>query len=107
MKKIIVSLVTALTLLGVASSACAHGWRGGYGGGRHGGGWAPFAVGAVAGAVVANAYYRPAPVYLSPAYYPPQTYHYPQQYSGAYCPENGLYYPQTQACPSGWQRVVN
>ena len=106
MKKILVSLVTALTLLGVASSACAHGWRGSYGGGGHGGRWVPFAVGAVAGAVVANAYYRPAPVYYGPAYYPPQTY-YPQQYSGAYCPENGLYYPQTQACPSGWQRVVN
>ena len=102
MKKIIVSLVTALTLLGVASSARAHGWRGGYGAG-----WVPFAVGAVTGAVVANAYYRPAPVYYGPAYYPPQTYYYPQQQTAAFCPENGLYYPQTQVCPSGWQRVIN
>ena len=98
MKKILFPLVTALTLFGVASSASAHGWRGGYGG--YGGGWAPFAVGAVAGAVVATAYYRPAPVYYGPAYYPPQ-------HTAAFCPENGLYYPQTQACPSGWQRVVN
>lgn len=100
MKKILVSTFTALALLSAASGASAHGWRSGYGGGWHGG-WAPFAVGAVAGAVVANAYYRPAPVYYSPqAYYPPQ------QHAAAFCPENGLYYPQTQACPSGWQRVV-
>jgi len=101
MKKILVSLLISVTLLSLASSANAHGWRGGYGGGWHGGGWAPFAVGAVAGAVVANAYYRPAPVY-----YGPPSYYYPQQHVAAFCPENGLYYPQTQACPSGWQRVV-
>jgi hypothetical protein len=109
MKKILVSLVTASTLLSLASSANAHGWRGGYGGGwHHGGGWVPFAVGAVAGAVVVNSYYRPAPVYYGPgpAYYDQPNYYYPQQHARAYCPENGLYYPQTQACPSGWQRVV-
>ena len=101
MKKILVSLLTTLTLLILASSASAHGWRGGYGGGWHRGGWAPLAVGAVAGAVVANSYYRPAPIY-----YGPPAYYNPQQQNAAYCPENGLYYPQTQACPSGWQRVV-
>ena len=100
MKKILVSLVAAVMLMGLASSASAHGWRGGYGGGWHRG-WAPFAVGAVAGVVVANAYYRPAPIY-----YGPPAYYYPQQHAAAFCPENGLYYPQTQACPSGWQRVV-
>jgi hypothetical protein len=99
MKKLLVSLFTAITLLSLASPAGAHGWRGG--GGWHGGSWAPFAVGAIAGAVVANAYYRPAPVYYG------QQYSYPmQQQTAAYCPENGLYYPQTQACPSGWQRVA-
>jgi len=41
-----------------------------------------------------------------PTYYGPNTYYYPQQQTAAYCPENGLYYPQTQACPSGWQKVV-
>ena len=103
MKKLLISCVTVVTLLGSISTASAHGWRGGYGGGGwHGGGWAPFAVGAVAGAVIANSYYRPAPVY----YGPPAAYYYPQQHAAAYCPENGLYYPQTQACPSGWQRVV-
>jgi hypothetical protein len=102
MKKIFVCLLTGLMIAGMATSASAHGGRGYYG--SHGGGWhsgwAPFAVGAVAGVAIANAYYRPAPVYYAPQYvYPPQ----PQ--TAAYCPENGLYYPQTQACPSGWQRV--
>ncbi len=102
MKKILICLLTGVMLAGLATSASAHGGRGGYYGGNGGwrGGWAPFAVGAVAGVVVANAYNRPAPVYYAPQYaYPPQ----PQ--TAAYCPENGLYYPQTQACPSGWQRV--
>jgi hypothetical protein len=88
--------------VGVAFTANAHGGRGGLGGGWHRGGWAtPFAVGAVAGTVVTNAYYRPTPIY-----YGPTTYYYPRQNTAAFCPENGLYYPQTQACPSGWQRVV-
>lgn len=108
MKKILVGLDAAFTLCAAVAPASAHGWRGGYGGG-YGGGWhggprygwvAPFAVGAFAGAVVANSYYRPAPFYYGPQYYPPV------QRAAAYCPENGLYYPQTQVCPSGWQRVV-
>lgn len=102
MKKILAGMMLGLMLIGLATSASAHGARGGYHGG-HGawrGNWAPFTLGAVAGVVVANAYYRPAPIYYTSSYvYPPQ----PQ--TAAYCPENGLYYPQTQACPSGWQRV--
>lgn len=124
MKKILVCLLTALILAGMATSASAHGGRdpyygayhggyhGPYNGGHYGGyyrsygsgwhhGWAPFAVGALAGVAVANAYYRPAPVYYAPQYIYPQ-----QAQTAAYCPENGLYYPQTQACPSGWQRVI-
>ena len=120
MKKILVCLLTALMLAGIATSASAHGGRGPYYGAYHGGyhgayyggyygghgggwhhGWAPFAVGAVAGVAVANAYYRPAPIYYAPQYVYPQ-----QAQTAAYCPENGLYYPQTQACPSGWQRVI-
>ena len=101
MKKLLICLLTGILLAGMATSASAHGgrgWYGGYGGWR--GGWAPFAVGAVAGVAVANAYYRPQRVYYAPQYvYPPQAQ------TAAYCPENGLYYPQTQACPSGWQRV--
>ena len=112
MKKILVYLLAVGMLAGMATSASAHGgWRGGYGGYHeyegHGGwhtgwrgGWVPFAVGAVAGVAVASAYNRSAPYYYAPQYVyapPPQT--------AAFCPENGLYYPQTQACPSGWQRV--
>jgi hypothetical protein len=105
MKKILVCLLTALILAGIATSASAHGgyyngYNRSYGGGWHHG-WAPFAIGAVAGVAVANAYYRPAPIYYAPQYVYPQ-----QAQTAAYCPENGLYYPQTQACPSGWQRVI-
>jgi len=106
MKKILIYLFTVTTLFGAANPASAHGWRGGHGayagawrGGERNYGWAPYAVGAVAGAVVTNAYYRSAPVYYQPQYYPAQR-------TAAYCPENGLYYPQTQVCPSGWQMVV-
>ena len=102
MKKLLISFIAAITLLGIVSPANARGWHGGYGGYR--GGWAPFAVGAVAGAVIVSSYYHPRPVVY---YGPPPQYYYPvQQQAAAYCPENGLYYPQTQACPSGWQRVV-
>ncbi|QWD59565.1 hypothetical protein [Polynucleobacter sp. MWH-UH35A] len=104
MKKILVCLLAGIMFAGLATSASAHGGRGGYYYGGHGGGWhngwVPFAVGAVAGVAVANAYYRPAPVY-----YVPQYGFQPRPHAAAFCPENGLYYPQTQACPSGWQRV--
>jgi len=94
-------VIAIFTLAGAVAPANAHGWRGGYGGGYGGwhGAWAPFVVGAAVGAVGANLYYRPAPVYY------PQYYAAPQR-TAAYCPENGLYYPQTQACPSGWQQVA-
>ena len=98
MKRILISVVAALSLAGAVAPANAHGWRGGYGG-WHGGAWAPFVVGAAVGVVGANMYYRPAPVYY------PHYYGAPQR-TAAYCPENGLYYPQTQACPSGWQQVA-
>jgi hypothetical protein len=100
MKKFLISFIAFLVLLSTSVCANAHGWRGGYGGGWRGG-WAPFAAGAVVGAVVAHGYYRPAPIY-----YGPPAYYYPPQNVAAFCPENGLYYPQTQACPSGWQRVI-
>ena len=99
MKKILISVVVAIALCSAVTPASAHGWRGGWHGGGYGGGWAPFAAGAVVGAVVAGGYYRPAPVYYVTPYYQVA------QRTAAYCPENGLYYPQTQACPSGWQQV--
>jgi hypothetical protein len=103
MKKMLVFLFTATTLFGLASSVSAHEWRGGYGGHWYGpSNWAPVGIGVIAGAAVAHVYYRPAPAHYVPQYY----YYPPQQQTVAYCPENGLYYPQTQACPSGWQRVI-
>jgi hypothetical protein len=97
MKKILISVIAAISIFGAVTPAGAHGWHGGWRGGGYG--WAPFAVGAVAGAVVASTYYRPAPIYYATPYY--QVAHR----TAAFCPENGLYYPQTQACPSGWQQV--
>lgn len=100
MKKIIASILAVCSLVWM-TGANAHGWRGGYGGG-----FAPFTVGVLTGLVVSNAYYRPYPSYYAqpqPAYYPPVYY---QPHAAAFCPENGLYYPQTQACPSGWQKVL-
>lgn len=106
MKKVIVSSVLAMTLLGAISPASAHGGRGGYGGGWRSG-WGPFALGAVTGAVIASSYYRPAPIYVDPpVYYGPPPDLYAPQRAAAYCPENGLYYPQTEVCPSGWRRVI-
>lgn len=101
MKKIILSFFMVLALFSASFQANAHGGKGGYRGGWNGGPWAPFAVGALTGVVVANAYYKPAPIY-----YGPQGYYSEPPHTAAYCPENGLYYPQTQACPSGWRRVT-
>jgi hypothetical protein len=105
MKKTLISIVMTLTLFTSVTQANAHGWNGrGWNVGLNNG-WAPFAAGAVLGTVVANTYrpyYRPTPVYFAQ----PQASYYPvTQTTAAYCPENGLYYPQTQACPSGWQQV--
>lgn len=104
MKKILIALITGCTLCSAVTQANAHGWNGGGHGGWRGG-WAPFATGAIVGAVAVNAYRpynRPYNVYYvqPPVYYNPVV-----QNTAAYCPENGLYYPQTQACPSGWQQV--
>jgi hypothetical protein len=117
MKKVASSLFVASTIVGFISPAGAHSWRNG---------WGPFAAGAVTGALVANAYYRPAPVYYGTQYYSyPQNvqYYYPQQniqnpyppQSRQYAPpppttaivpsDNGLYYQQIQVLPNGWQRV--
>lgn len=98
MKKLLISCVMVVLSLGAISPANAHGGR------WHGGGWVPFAAGAVTGVVIARGYYRPAPIYY---YHGSPMYYYPPQPMVAFCPENGLYYPQTQACPSGWQALPN
>lgn len=101
MKKIIVFTFTALTLLGASIHANAHGGKGGYRGGWNASPLTHFAIGALTGVLVTNAYYRP-----EPTYYGIQSYYSTPQQVAAYCPENGLYYPQTQVCPSGWRKVT-
>lgn len=96
MKKLLISIVILGALGASISAAEAHGYRGG-----RGGAWIPFAAGTITGVVISNAYQRPPPVYYGLGFYYPM----PPPVAVAYCPENGLYYPQTEACPSGWQRV--
>ena len=99
MKKTFLSLALIASMAALPLAATAHGyggWHGGWHGGGYnrGGGWAPFAAGALVGAVAVNAY---RPYYNTYRAYAPQ---------GAYlCPANGLYFPQTQGCPMPWQFV--
>lgn len=99
---------------------------------NRGNNWVPYAAaGLITGAIIANAYQPryvvapPAPVYVTPPTYAPQVYqqaYAPQAYTapppsqppympGAsvlyFCGANGLYYPQTPSCPSGWQAIPN
>ncbi len=57
-----------------------------------------------------------SPFFLSPFFYPPfygPMYGYAPAYSYEkpsdylyFCPDTGLYYPDTTECPSGWLKVV-
>lgn len=50
-------------------------------------------------------YYYPAPIYYAPPPAPTVYIEQPRQGYWHYCPGAGLYYPQVQACPGGWQLV--
>jgi hypothetical protein len=50
-------------------------------------------------------HYYPAPVYYGPPPAPTVYIEQPQPGYWHYCPGAGLYYPQVQACPGGWQLV--
>jgi hypothetical protein len=88
------------------ASGGSHG-HGGHYGGNHGGNYGGY-----------RGYYRSyfhggrafvaAPFYAFPGYYypPPAYYALPPQDILYYCPEYGVYYPQVQVCPSGWQRML-
>ena len=95
MKKTFLSLTLIASLAALPLTTSAHGYGGWRSGGYHrGGGWAPFAAGALVGAVAVNAY---RPYYNTYRSYGPQpTY---------FCPANGLYFPQTQGCPMPWQII--
>lgn len=64
-----------LVFLALASQpVLADGWHHhGYGGYR-GGGWVPFAIGAVVGGIAVSAMTPPQPVYVQPAYAQPPVY---------------------------------
>lgn len=121
MRKLIVPVVLALSLVALPAHAQRRGYdHGGYGHrGGGGSGWAGLAVfGALTGlAIMAE---RSRPVYVDPYYvgpvYPPQPVYIEQQQMPAapsanvsgvwyYCGSSAMYYPYTRACPEGWQTV--
>ena len=123
MKKFLIVLMTALSLLGTTSSF-AHGWHGGgygegYRGCYHGGygyGFAPFVAGALlGGAVVGSTYSSSAPIYYSsPVVVAPQTVYVqpqmamqsvPVQPHAYYCASAQNYYPYVQTCDVPWQQT--
>lgn len=134
MRKVIAAML-ATTLLCTSIPALAdHGYRGhdrGHerhhrGGGNSLSGLAIF--GALAGVAIGTAiiadrsrpvYVQPyaEPIYVQPAYRPQPVYIEQQPvYSAAppvdpanteyYCGSSSMYYPETQACPEGWQAVA-
>ena len=129
MKKITALFIAATLAITSSTSALAdRGYRhGGHGHGHHGErgghGWAgPAAVLAIAGlaigaAVASQHSYAAAPVYSysqTPVYsYSPEAAYYsapprpaPAEYgTWYYCGSSGQYYPNTNACPEGWQAV--
>ena len=116
MKKIVIAVITSLSL--AALPAYADGGRG-HGRGnyeRHNDNsslWAGVAIiGAIAGLAILADQSRPtyastAPTYIEPAYQAPVNYAPPQPASSVwyYCQSSTMYYPYTKVCPEGWQAV--
>lgn len=135
MHKLIIAVVTTLSLIALPAHADRGYDRGGYrghadrghdhgghrghghrGGNNDGAVWAGLAVfGALAGlAILAE---RSAPVQAAPVYMEPYTepvYAAPPAYAAPppaatenwyYCNSSAMYYPDTNACPEGWQTL--
>lgn len=83
LKKMVAVVGIGLTALACQPVLADGGWghhRGGYGYGR-GGGWVPFALGAVVGGVAVGAMMQPQPVYAQPVYVqPPPRVYMPRPY---------------------------
>ena len=131
MKKLLLALLTGLTMAGVANACYAQHRGGGFhgpsgfhgrgfhhGSGFHNGGFHHFHHGGFHHRFVFIA----APFFWAPGFYPylypypypvtsydylepPLPYAPPQQDYQYYCPDHG-YYPSVQICPNGWLRVV-
>lgn len=97
MKKAVV-LLSAAFIAAVAQPAMAYGHH--YGGRGYGGGWLPFAAGAVIGGIAIGAMMQPQPVYAQPVYVaPPQPrvvvlrpYYVPAPVYAVPAPQPGYYY---------------
>jgi hypothetical protein len=116
MRKLIVTLIAALSLTSFPALADRgdrdgrHDYRG------HGSAWTGLAVvGALAGLAIMAERSRPVevvPYYEQPVYSPPVVYDAPPVYAPPpapdrwyYCRSSAIYYPYTQSCPEGWQAV--
>lgn len=121
MRRIIVASLTALSL-GLSPAYADHGYYRDYHEHYHrdrdNSAWLGLAVvGAIAGLAIMADQNRPhytTPAYVEPAYPPPPVYQPPPAYAAPapdapgtayYCGSSGMYYPQTRACPEGWQAV--
>jgi hypothetical protein len=125
MKKLLLALVSALAMAGIANACYAqhrggglHGGSAFHGSGFHNGGFHHFHHGRFNHSFL----FIDAPFFWAPGFYP-YLYPYPypvtsydylepalpyapaQQDYRYYCPDQG-YYPSIQACPKGWLRVI-
>ncbi len=120
MHKVIITFITALSLVALPAHAERGNGRRGHDHHRGDGGsaWAGLAViGAITGLAIMAERSRPVyaePYYVEPVYSPPVTYAEPPVYSAPapaspenwyFCPSSEMYYPYTKACPEGWQAV--
>ena len=117
MRKLIITFITALSMAALPAYADRGHGRGDYGHrdfGHHGGGGSAWAGVAVIGALTGLAIMaeRSRPVYVAPSYAEP-VYPAPMNYRVRpvaqnvwyYCQSSAMYYPNTNACPEGWQAV--
>ena len=110
MKKIGLTFLTVLFVIGLMAGGAQAGWHGYYGGAGHGyyRGWGPgiFWGGLVLPVLPWYPYnYYPQPpvvVQQAPVYVQPQQ----DAYYWYYCENPKGYYPYVSSCPSGWLKVV-
>ena len=95
MKKLMVALVVAVALLGMATPSQAW-WRGWYGYPYPYPYWYP----------PPGPYVYGPPVVVQPAQPPVYLQQQPQQQYWYWCQDANGYYPYVQQCPSGWVQVL-
>jgi hypothetical protein len=103
MKRLLLLMLTAGTLMSASFASFAYGYYGhGY---YHGGYGGPRIIVGIPWGPPPPVYYGPPPVvYVTPAQ--PQTYVEKTPDYAYYCQNPAGYYPHVQRCPRGWMKVV-